>query len=124
SAAVIASHQVFWILTATVIASNAIGSSIYSTPFAWHCSISFFAIGRDASQISSLPSTKFLNPPPVPDLSTLICTPALSARNSSAIACVNLKTVLEPSISILPVAEEPEGFSAGVGQPEKQTTKP
>ena len=58
-------------------------------------------IGREASQISSSPRTNVLNPPPVPDLSTLSATSAWALLNSCATAWLSLKTVLEPSISIL-----------------------
>src|SRR4029453_11244265 len=92
----------FCAFTAIVSASYATGSSTYSTLFALHWSISDCWIGREASQTSISPFTNFFIPPPVPDLSTLIATPLFNLENSCATACESLKTVLEPSISILP----------------------
>src|SRR5436189_1416508 len=76
-------------------------------------------MGRDASQMSRWPRTKFLKPPPVPDLSTLSATPRCCLLNSWATACESLKTVLEPSISIFPVrlaplSAVPPGVAVGV----------
>ncbi len=62
-----------WITT--VSASKATGSSKYSTPAALQSSISFFRIGREASEMSVSSRQNFLKPPPVPEMPTvtLIC---------------------------------------------------
>ena len=91
--------KVFFGLTTTVSASNATGSSKYSMPAALHSSISFFRIGREASEMSISLRQNFLKPPPVPEIPTvtLICC-FLAFWKSSATASVTGKTVLEPSI--------------------------
>ena len=60
-------------------------------------------MGLDASAMSVSPAVNRLNPAPVPPNPTLILTLGCSLRNSSATATVIGKTVLEPSISIVPL---------------------
>jgi len=86
-------------LTTTVSASNAIGSSKYLMPAFAQSSISFFRIGREASEISVSPRQNFLKPPPVPEIPTVTLTaPLVDFWKSSATASVIGYTVLEPSI--------------------------
>ena len=61
-------------------------------------------MGRDASLMSISPAVNRLNPPPVPDTPTLTRTSGWTLRNSSATASLTGKTVLEPSISIVPLS--------------------
>ena len=60
---------------------------------------------RDASLMSISPAVKRLKPPPVPETPTLTRTSGWTLRNSSATASLTGKTVLEPSISIVPLRE-------------------
>src|SRR5829696_10568779 len=76
------------------------GSSMNSMPAFWHVAISTALIGRDASLISVSARQNFWKPPPVPDVPTVGLTPGLLRWNSSAIASLMGKTVLDPSILI------------------------
>ena len=72
---------------------------MYSMPAALQSSISFFRIGREASEMSVSPRQNFLKPPPVPEMPTVTLTaPFLDFWKSSATASVIGNTVLEPSI--------------------------
>ena len=72
-------------------------------------------IGLEASDISVSPGQNFLNPPPVPETPTDICTSGLRAVNSSATACVIGNTVEDPSINISPVKpDDPSEEGAAV----------
>ena len=72
-------------------------------------------IGRDASLMSVSPAQNFVKPPPVPDSLTLMSTPGLAALNSSATASEIGKTVLEPSMTIVPdTAGAARGGARGV----------
>src|SRR5882724_4537266 len=72
---------------------------MYCTPAALQSSISFFRIGRDASETSVSPRQNFLKPPPVPEMPTVTLTlPLVDFWKSSAMASVIGNTVLEPSI--------------------------
>ena len=64
--------------TATVRASVATWSSVYSTPFSSH--------GRDASEMSVWPWQKTSNPPPVPASPTVTRTSGFSSLRSSCAA--------------------------------------
>src|SRR3970282_986792 len=57
-------------------------------------------MGRDASEMSVSPPQNFLNPPPVPEIPTVIRTLGCALANSSATASVMGYSVLEPSILI------------------------
>src|SRR4051794_30442667 len=72
--------------------------------FALHFSISLAVIGREASAMSSSPLQNFLKPPPVPEMPMLIFTSGCSLLKVLATASVMRNTVLEPSISILPLS--------------------
>src|SRR3989344_5183517 len=89
--------QVFLGFTTTVRASNATGSSTYLMPASLQASISFFEIGREASEMSVSPRQNFLKPPPVPDTPTVTLVPFWAFWNSSATASVIGNTVLDPS---------------------------
>ena len=54
--------------------------------------------------MSVSPAQNFSNPPPVPDSPTVIFTSGFSCWNVSAAACANGKTVLEPSMLMLPLS--------------------
>src|SRR3954447_21102177 len=62
-------------------------------------------IGRDASEISVSPLQNRLNPPPVPEKSTVKSTLPAWLPNSSASASIIGKTVDDPSAVILPLSE-------------------
>src|SRR5215210_2800345 len=64
-------------------------------------------MGREASEMSVSPAQNFSKPPPVPDAPTVILTPGCSSLNSSPAASANGKTVLEPSILMLPESSLP-----------------
>src|SRR6187431_615290 len=68
-------------------------------------------IGREASLMSVSPAQNFVKPPPVPDSLTLRSTPGLAALKSSAAASEIGRTVLEPSMTIVPVTAAPLGAS-------------
>ncbi len=88
SATVACFSQVFLGLMTTVSASNATGSSKYSTPAALQSSISDLVIGREALEMSVSLRQNFLKPPPVPDTPTVTFRPLLAFWNSSATASV------------------------------------
>src|SRR3954470_4902081 len=71
-------------------------------PFFLHAAASSGLISREASEMSVSPAQNFSKPPPVPEEPTVIFTFGLSSLKSSAAACANGSTVLEPSRAILP----------------------
>ncbi len=81
--------KAFFGLMTTVSASKATGSSKYLMPAAAQASISFFRMGREASEMSISPRQNFLKPPPVPEMPTVTLMAFFSAFwNSSATASV------------------------------------
>jgi len=72
-------------------------------PAARHAAASVSLIGRDAFEMSVSPAQNVLNPPPVPLVRTVICTPKFSFRKSSAVRVISGATVLEPSRRTVPV---------------------
>ncbi len=76
-------------------------------PFFSQSAISSSSIGREASEMSVSPAQNFSKPPPVPDWPTLMLTSEFSSLKSSAARCVNGKTVLEPSMLIVPERSPP-----------------
>src|SRR4051812_8720880 len=72
-------------------------------PFFWQTGASSSGlIGRDASEMSVSPAQNFSKPPPVPDSPTVIFTFGFCCWNCSAAAWAKGKTVLDPSMAILP----------------------
>jgi hypothetical protein len=66
---------------------------------------SVLRIGLDASERSISPRQKRWNPPPVPEMPTVTCTPVAPARrNSSAAAVVYGPTVDDPSAVTEPLS--------------------
>src|SRR4051794_30135870 len=63
--------------------------------------------------MSVSPAQNFVKPPPVPDSLTLRSTPGLAALKSSAAASEIGRTVLEPSMTIVPVTGAPLGAVLG-----------
>ena len=61
-------------------------------------------MGREAFEMSVSPTVNLLKPPPVPETPTFTRTLVLIFPNSSATASETGKTVLEPSISIVPLS--------------------
>ncbi len=61
---------------------------MYSTLFVVQSSTSVGLIGREASEMSVSPAQNFLNPPPVPEMPTVIFTSRFFFWNSSATASV------------------------------------
>ena len=57
-------------------------------------------MGRDASEIAVSVRQNFLNQPPVPEVPTVTGMPAFAFWNSSAMASLMGKTVLEPSTAM------------------------
>src|SRR3954451_8686434 len=76
-------------------------------PFFLHAAASSGLISREASEMSVSPAQNFSKPPPVPEEPTVIFTFGLSSLKSSAAACANGRTVLEPSRAILPDRSPP-----------------
>jgi hypothetical protein len=99
--------QSFSGFTTTAIPSLATCASPYSMPSFWQALTSSGSIGRDASEMSVSPAQNFSNPPPVPEMPTVILTSGFSSRNSSAAASVSGPTVLDPSTLM-----EPDRFPA------------
>ena len=90
-------------LTITVRPSMATGISTNSIPLWAQSSASLALMGREASEIFVSPLQNFWKPPPVPETPTVIRTlRRVRIPNSSATASVIGKTVLEPSMAILP----------------------
>ena len=58
----------------------------------------------EASEMSVSPAVKRLKPPPLPEMPTFTSTSRWNLRYSSATASVTGATVLDPSISIVPVS--------------------
>ena len=76
-----------------------------SMPAALQSARSDSLIGREASEICVSPRQNFLKPPPVPEMPTVTrYLPPAEFWNSSAMASVIGKTVLEPSIWIVSCA--------------------
>ena len=76
-------------LTATVSASVATDSSVYSTPFSSQTGTSSSSlIGREASEMSVAPVQNTSKPPPVPDWPTVTWIEEPSAVMSSCAAVV------------------------------------
>src|SRR5687768_4654014 len=84
-----------------------------STPFFWAASASDFLMGREASETSDSLLPNFLNPPPVPDVPTGTRTFGFAFWNSSATASEMGKTVLDPSIWMVPDRFPPEASTPG-----------
>jgi hypothetical protein len=79
---------VFFGLTTTARPSYATGSSTNVTPVLAHSAASTGLMGRDASEMSISPRQNFWNPPPVPEIPTVIRAPEWALWNSSATASV------------------------------------
>jgi hypothetical protein len=78
-------------------------NSSYWTPFCSQIGASSSSLmGRDASEMSVSPAQNFSKPPPVPDWPTVIFTSGCSLWKPSAAAWANGKTVLEPSMAMVP----------------------
>ena len=69
-------------------------------------------MAREASEMSVSPTVNRLKPPPVPDTPTLTRTLGWILLNSSATASLMGKTVLEPSISTVPLRLEDSASSS------------
>src|SRR5215213_9426074 len=79
------------------------GISMYSTPFSLHTGTSSaWSMGLEASEIWVSPLQKASKPSLVPAPPTSMRASGFSSRKSSAAAWVSGKTVLEPSILMLP----------------------
>ena len=76
-------------------------------PFSQTGTSSFSSIGREASAMSISPAQNFSKPPPVPDSPTVTLTFGFSPWKPSAAAWANGKTVLEPSMAMLPDRSPP-----------------
>ena len=107
--------------TATVSASVATWSSVYSTPPSSHAATSSSSIGREASEMSVWPWQKTSNPPPVPASPTVTWTSGFSSLRSSWAATLMGYTVEEPSTATEPLAplaaSPPEPVSAPASPP-------
>jgi hypothetical protein len=103
SSTVISVAQSLSLLTTTVRASVAAISSMYSTSLSAHSSSSSGWIGRLALLKSVRPSQKkFEKPPPEPVELMSMLTSGFSLSNSSPIADISGKTVLDPAMLISP----------------------
>ena len=77
-----------------------------SIPPSAHLSTSLALIGLEASLMSASPAQNFLNPPPVPEIPiTTLADPPMESPQSSTIASVIGKTVLEPSMFVVPAPQ-------------------
>jgi hypothetical protein len=90
------------LLTTTERPSFATRKAIYRIPLSLHFAASDCLIGRDAFDRSVSPRQKRSNPPPVPEMPTVISAPEFRRSNLSAAAVTYGPTVLEPSAEILP----------------------
>jgi hypothetical protein len=95
-----------------------------SMPAFIQVSISAARIGREASLMSVSPRQNFWNPPPVPEMPTEMSTFGFAALNSSAIASLIGKTVLEPSTRIIPLSSLLACCSVGVLPPQPTVRAP
>ena len=91
--------------TTTEIPSKATGNSTYSTLPSSQSFASVSLMLREAPVIEISPAQNFLKPPPVPD-TPMVIRAAFVRWNSSATASEIGKTVLEPSMATIAVAEE------------------
>jgi hypothetical protein len=106
---------------ATVIASQ-------RTPFERHCWCSLALIGREAFDKSISLRQNRSNPPPVPEMPTVTCTPLFLRWNISAAAVVKGPTVLDPSAVIRPLRAsrpaKPDVVQAAAASAPKSTSTP
>ena len=94
----------FFLFTTIEIPSFATWTGKLATPFFAHSAFSSSSIGLEAFETSVSPRQKRSNPPPVPDVPTVIFTPGSALRKRSAARLISGATVLEPSKESRPVS--------------------
>ena len=87
----------FSLFTTIEMPSFATWTGKLATPFSAQSASSSSLIGREAFDTSVSPRQKRSNPPPVPDVPTVIFTPGSALRKRSAARLMSGATVLEPS---------------------------